>query len=200
MQPPAEENHVQTGTPETKKPKSKIAPPVPTKYSTLSYMKEKNGYSSRPPPCPTPDYDTLSINSNSNKYAKNENHPSQKLNDEVEMESLESFKLNNPSNLLPKPPNTYFNNRTKTSQLSNGSISSNSISGMKQRPVSVIIGQYPSGSLRKQPGKLDFLSNGYDDIEKKSNNSINSKFASELAYTLNRSNLKKRTESMVSKS
>ncbi|KAJ8967263.1 hypothetical protein NQ314_002991, partial [Rhamnusium bicolor] len=129
--------------PNKTKPK---APPVPVKYSVLSY--------NQPPPCPTPDYDTLSISSSTSN-----NKPSQNINDSVEMESLDSFKINNPSDIKPKPPSTYFQKRQLSAQLSNGSTSSmNSLK--KPRPVSVTIGEYPS--MRRHPGRLDFLQNGTD--------------------------------------
>lgn len=167
---------------------------MPVKVSTLS------SFSRQPPPCPTPDYDTLSINScNSNKTNGYANRTSQQDNDAVEMESLESFKLNNPSDVRPKPPNTYFN-RPKvrlSSQLSNDSNSSTSTMRKQQRPVSVTIGEYPSGTVRKQPSKFDFLQNGADEVDKSPNRPISSQLASELAQTLGRSNLRKRTESMV---
>ncbi|KAK5644117.1 hypothetical protein RI129_007962 [Pyrocoelia pectoralis] len=161
----------------------KTPPPVPAKYSTLSYTKEDYP---QPPPCPTPDYDTISINSNAKTLASQ--------NDLVEMESLESYTLNNPNSQPPKPPNTYFNKLPLGSRLSNGSTSS-TLSNKKQRPVSVTIGEYPSGSLRRQPGKLGFL-NANEEMDRSSNESITTQFASELAHTLRRSNLRKRTESM----
>lgn len=114
------------------------------------------------------------------------------------MESLESFKLNQPINTNPKPPNTYFSN-AKTplhTQLSNGSTTSRNSTLKKVRPVSVTIGEYPSGTTRKQPNRFDFLPNGNQD--KLDGSPISSQLANELAQTLNRSNLKKRTESMVS--
>lgn len=67
----------------------------------------------------------------------------------------------------------------------------------QQRPVSVTIGEYPSGTVRKQPTKFDFLQNGADEVDKSPDRPISSQLASELAQTLNRSNLRKRTESMV---
>lgn len=119
-----------------------------------------------------------------------------------DMESLESFKLDGPQDLTPKPPNTYFNNKKKlTAQLSNDSIGSTATMRKQQRPVSVTIGEYPSGTIRKQPSRFDFLQNGggsVDEVDKSPDRPINSQFASELAQTLNRSNLRKRTESMVS--
>lgn len=109
------------------------------------------------------------------------------------MESLESFKINNPSDIRPKPPLTYFQKKQLSAQSSNGSVSS--VASLKKtRPVSVTIGEYPS--MRRQPGRLDFLQNGTDDICK-GKLPITNQLASELTQTLNRSNLRKRTESMV---
>ncbi|XP_018570293.1 harmonin isoform X3 [Anoplophora glabripennis] len=165
--------------PHKTKPK---APPIPVKYSVLSSYNQ-------PPPCPTPDYDTLSISS-----SVSNNKPSQNISDSVDMESLESFKINNPSDIRPKPPNTYFQKRQLNAQSSNGSVSS--VTSLKKpRPVSVTIGEYPS--MRRQPGRLDFLQNGTDSICQ-GKQPITSQFASELTQTLNRSNLRKKTESMAS--
>ncbi|XP_031338949.1 harmonin [Photinus pyralis] len=177
--PPPPPPPFDNGTNSRPQPKPKTPPPVPAKYSTLSFAKDDYH---QPPPCPTPDYDTLSINSA---------NPSQ--NDLVEMESLESYTLTNPNSQPPKPPNTFFNKPPLGSRLSNGSTTS-TLSTKKQRPVSVTIGEYPSGSLRRQPGKLDFLQNGNGDGGP--NESITTQFASELAHTLRRSNLRRRTESM----
>lgn len=113
------------------------------------------------------------------------------------MESLDSFKLNQPSEHNPKPPNVYFSKKALSAQLSNGSISSNT-STTKQRPVSVTIGEYPSGMTRKQPSKFNFLQNGHDEQDKTANQPLTCQLASELASTLSRSNLRKKTESMVS--
>lgn len=155
------------------------APPVPVKTSTLSYQ--------QPPPCPTPDYDTLSITSTTSLPKQNGfNGFKASHNDSVEMDSLESFKLNNPGDLKPKPPDTYFNSNT----LGNGTL-------RKMRPISVTIGEYPSGTLRRQPGRLDFISRDPTPTPSP-NDSISNQLASELAQTLSRSNLRKRTESMVS--
>ncbi|XP_008192662.2 harmonin isoform X1 [Tribolium castaneum] len=182
--PPPPIAETTNGTPNTntiKSNKKGKAPPVPVKTSTLSYQ--------QPPPCPTPDYDTLSITSTTSLPKQNGYKPSQNhLNDSVEMESLESFKLNNPGGNKPKPPNTYF-------KMSNGTASSTSTI-RKQRPVSVTIGEYPSGTMRKTPGRLDFLQNGTETSPSPTNTPISNQLASELAQTLNRSNLRKRTESM----
>jgi hypothetical protein len=175
LQPP-----VEAASNGTLKAKTKgKAPPVPVKTSTLSY--------NQPPPCPTPDYDTLSITSTASLPKQNGFKPSQNANDSVEMDSLESFKLNNPGGIRPKPPDTYFNR----SPLGSGT---NTV--RKARPVSVTIGEYPSGTMRRTPGRLDFLHGGADG-PKSPNVPISNQLASELAMTLNRSNLRKRTESMV---
>ncbi|KAL3266402.1 hypothetical protein HHI36_010578 [Cryptolaemus montrouzieri] len=160
------------------------APPVPEKRSTLSYQ---------PPPCPTPDYDTLSISS-SMSIQKHNGFSKSSQNDNVEMVSLESFEMYSTSGDKPRPPDIYFSNNTTPT---NGSISSRTSTLKKQRPVSVTIGEYGNGTIKRQPGKLDFLQNGVNEIEKRNNQPITSQLASELAQTLNRSNLKRRTESMA---
>ncbi|KAF5280494.1 hypothetical protein FQA39_LY18039 [Lamprigera yunnana] len=173
---------------EEPKTKTKIAPPVPAKYSTLSFAKEL--HPPQPPPCPTPDYDTVSVNSN---YTRN---VSSSQDDAIDLDAVDSTKINNLYTPRPKYSNTY-SKLPLTGQLSNSSITSTtSLSSRRQRPVSVTIGEYPSGSLRKQPGRLDFLNNTNAEVEKLSNGSISTQFASELAHTLSRSNLRKRTESM----
>lgn len=188
---PSTEPSVKTHPKPSNKPK---APPVPQKVYNI------------PPPCPTPDYDTLSLNSVSNTlprqkttqndlYSNNTQHP---YNEEVDMESLESFKLNNPSTVRPKPPDIYFNR--PISSPSSGHSSQNSTLSKKSRPVSVTIGEYPTGTNRKLPSKFQFLNSGSSEGECSETDSqpITSRLASELAQTLSRSNLRKRTESLVS--
>ncbi|XP_045479127.1 harmonin isoform X2 [Harmonia axyridis] len=162
----------------TQKPR---APPVPEKRSTLSF--------NQPPPCPTPDYDTLSISSSTFNTKQNE-FPRNGNADNVEMESLESFELYNNTGNKPRPPDIYFSNSP-----TNGSISSGTSTLRKQRPVSVTIGEYGNGTIRK-PGKLNFLQNNRDEVDQRRRQTVTSQFATELAQTLNRSNLKRRTESM----
>ncbi|XP_044748289.1 harmonin isoform X2 [Coccinella septempunctata] len=159
------------------------APPVPEKRSTLSF--------NQPPPCPTPDYDTLSIASSASIQKHNEPYRNGHA-DNVEMESLQSFELYSHTGNKPKPPDIYFSNTTSA----NGSISSGTSTLRKQRPVSVTIGEYGNGTMRK-PGKLNFLQNGKDEVDERRRQTITSQFATELAQTLNRSNLKRRTESMT---
>ncbi|XP_076274051.1 uncharacterized protein LOC143204978 isoform X1 [Rhynchophorus ferrugineus] len=173
------------------KPKAK-APPVPTKYSVLSYN-QTQAYP-QPPPCPTPDYDTLSLasttssNITTNKISQN----SKSSNGRVDMEAL---RLNtNLDDGLQSSPVT-VQKRSLTGTLSNQFQGGKTSTLRNNRPVSVTIGEYPS--MRRQPGKLDFLHNGnLDALEFRKNESLGSRLTSELTQTLNRSNLKKRTESM----
>lgn len=111
------------------------------------------------------------------------------------MDSLDSFKLNNPSsnNNRPKPPNNYFQKSKLCQQMSNTSIESTESTDFG-RGVNVTIGGYVPKST---PGKLDFLRNTEKRMLGKKE-SISTCLASELTQTLNRSNLRKRTESMVS--
>lgn len=146
----------------------------------------------QPPPCPTPDYDTLSISS-STSFSKPGQHLSG-ISEAVEMDSLDSFKLNNPSsnNNQPKPPNNYFQKNKLCAKNSNTSIDSTGSLDFG-RGVNVTIGGYVP---KTSPGKLDFLRNSEKRTVGK-RDSISSCLASELTQTLNRSNLRKRTESVV---
>lgn len=117
------------------------------------------------------------------------------------MDSLESYRLNQPNDNVPKPPSTYFSKRQLTGQLSNGSVNSTTSTLTRNRPVSVVIGEYPSGTLRPTPRKLDFLQNGTDKTDgnrRSDGQQLVEQFASELSQTLSRSNLRKKTESVVS--
>lgn len=139
----------------------------------------KNGTLTR---TPTPDYNKKTEPPSQVKNVKDE---------KAELESLESYKLKNPSNVLPKPPSNYF------VKAPNGTAT------MKKhaRPVSVTIGEYAyGGGSRREPTKLDFLNgdktdgllNGDEEV------SISNRLQSELALTLSRSNLRKKTEALVS--
>lgn len=165
-----------SSTPKPTKMKPK-APPVPIKRSVLSCH--------QPPPCPTPDYDTLSLSSTSSTLKP------QNVNDCVEMDSLDSFKMKNPNNVKPKAPNIYFQKRDVCANLSNGSTTS---IGGQERPksVNVSIGEY--AVTRSPPGRLDFLKNGT--LGRTSSGNTPGNLAMELSQTLNKSNLRKRTESM----
>ncbi|KPI91270.1 hypothetical protein RR46_14774 [Papilio xuthus] len=129
---------------------------------------------------PTPDYNNkadtqLQYNL---KNIKEEN---------AEIESLESYKLKNPLNVQPKPPPNYF------VRAPNGTATMKKIA----RPVSVTIGEYVNNVGRREPLKLDFL-NG-DKVDGHlipDDESILSRLQSELALTLSRSNLRKKTEAL----
>nr|XP_023011707.1 harmonin isoform X1 [Leptinotarsa decemlineata]XP_023011708.1 harmonin isoform X1 [Leptinotarsa decemlineata] len=166
-------SNIRINTLKSNKTKPK-APPVPAKHSVLSFR--------QPPPCPTPDYDTISLSSTSSTIKPT----NQLIQESVEMDSLDSFKMNNPASNNPKPPSTYFQKKLLSAQSSNASISS---AGALEKPksVSVTIGEYPSA--RSQPGRLDFLKRGEKSY-------TGGSLAHELSQTLKKSNLRKRTESM----
>jgi hypothetical protein len=71
----------------------------------------------------------------------------------------------------------------------------------KQRPVSITIGEYPSGVERRVPTRFDFLPTYTADVRKSpspgDDSNITCKLQSELAQTLSRSNLRKQTDSQV---
>lgn len=112
--------------------------------------------------------------------------------EKAELESLESYKLKNPVNVAPKPPSNYF------VKAPNGTTT------MKKnaRPVSVTICEYSNnGNSRREPTKLDFLGTDMPDGILSDGNDIpiTNRLQSELALTLSRSNLRKKTEALVSK-
>lgn len=138
----------------------------------------KNGVLTR---TPTPDYNKL----DSTQIRKMKE-------DKAELDSLESYKLKNPSSVLPKPPSNYF------VRAPNGTAT------MKKhaRPVSVTIGEYAcNGTSRREPTKLEFLNGDKPDgphLDTNEDVSITNRLQSELVLTLSRSNLRKKTEAMVS--
>ncbi|CAG9090670.1 unnamed protein product [Plutella xylostella] len=103
----------------------------------------------------------------------------------ADMESLESFKLRAPAAVAVKPPSTYFvraPNGTATMKKSG-------------RPVSVTIGEYGAGGVRRQPSRLDFLPDQLD--APLNTDDVSNRLQSELALTLSRSNLRKKTEALI---
>ncbi|KAG5870908.1 hypothetical protein JTB14_035672 [Gonioctena quinquepunctata] len=76
-------SNIHSNTLKSTKTKPK-APPVPAKHSVLSFR--------QPPPCPTPDYDTLSLSSTSSTIKPT----TRTIQESVEMDSLDSFQMNNP--------------------------------------------------------------------------------------------------------
>lgn len=106
--------------------------------------------------------------------------------DAAEMESIESFKLMNPSSPVPRPPSLYF------------APQSTGPPTMKkcQRQVSVTIGEYGNmAANRKEPNKFNFISKLED--KKNREEDVSQKLKNELEMTLSRSNLKKRNDSLV---
>jgi hypothetical protein len=179
-----------------------------------------------PPPTPIPDYDSTPQNTivrvngqhnnplphinNSNgitiitqKYANNDGRPIKGTMGRIaaaselaraasaeaaELESIESYKMTTPASTTPRPPSVYFapqKSGPPTMKKSNKS-------------VSVTIGEYGGGTLtRKEPHKFDFITKpGSDQNEREYD--VTTQLKHELEKTLSRSNLKKRSDSMVS--
>ncbi|XP_072746765.1 uncharacterized protein [Anoplolepis gracilipes] len=147
--------------------------------------------------------------------------------DSVEMQSIESFKLKEAPNTIPKPPPTYFpaSNgsphhtgskvpkdaatspvaelaKTSLSSVSttDGAQVSKSLTGSK---VAVRIGAYEGET--KQPSRLEFLPqqscrdrNGA--VDETANSPVVSRLQNELVATLQRSNLRRKTEGAENKS
>ncbi|XP_070159559.1 protein scribble homolog isoform X1 [Polyergus mexicanus] len=153
--------------------------------------------------------------------------------DSVEMQSIESFKLKEAPNTVPKPPPTYFPvtspasngsphhigtgskvpkdaatspvaELAKTSLASisptNGAQISKSLTGNK---VAVRIGAYEGET--KQPSRLEFLPqqpsrdrNGV--VDEAANSPVVSRLQNELVATLQRSNLRRKTEGVENQS
>lgn len=145
----------------------------------LNSSVKKNGTLMR---TPTPDYH-LKMENGATTTIKNGR------DEKAELDSLESFTLNNPSSAPPKPPPNYF------VRAPNGTAT------MKKhgRPVSVTIGEYAGGGPRREPSKLDFLNGDKPDSPHvPQESSISNRLQSELVMTLSRSNLRKKTEALVS--
>lgn len=99
--------------------------------------------------------------------------------DMADMESIESFKLNNPSSPKPRPPSVYFNPQSSGPPTMKKSL----------KPISVTIGEYVGG--RKEPTKFDFIKRNGNEVD---DEDVSSRLKNELEKTLSRSNLKKRNE------
>lgn len=135
------------------------------------------------PRTPTPDYIGKTGTIRSQSQIKEEN---------AELQSIESYTLRNPSlSAQPRPPSNYFVGAP------------NGTATMKKnvRPVSVTIGEYNgSNAARRPPTKLDFLNGDSPDGHQATDNEpLTNRLQSELALTLSRSNLRKKTETMVSR-
>ncbi|XP_071642124.1 uncharacterized protein [Temnothorax longispinosus] len=158
-----------------------------------------------PPPLPLP--------------SKNRNS-----DDSVEMQSIESFKLKETPNTVPKPPPTYFPVTSSSStngsprhagtgskvpkdaatspvaelaKNSSASVSPTNASKLPGGKVAIRIGAYEGET--KQPSRLEFLpqqpsrdKNGV--VDEADNGPVVSRLQNELAATLQRSNLRRKTE------
>lgn len=105
----------------------------------------------------------------------------------AEMESIQSFQLNNPSAQVPVPPPMYFSTQKS------GPPTMKKI----QRPVSVIINSYDD---KKEPGKFNFIdtpSDGHNNSYQRMHEDMSTRLKNELEKTLSRSNLRRRSDSMV---
>lgn len=174
-----------------------------------------------PPDTPIPDYDSSPMNSNrkqqQNYHANGcvrvttatanigtigrvASTEIAKANGDIgELESIDSYKLQNPSSPQPKPPSAYFvaqSSGPPTMKKTN-------------RPVSVTIGEYGGGAVgyRKEPSKFDFIAKSNENSPTsslpspttptngiKEDGNVSNMLRSELEMTLSRSNLKKRNE------
>lgn len=151
---------------------------------------------------------------------------SRNSDDSVEMQSIESFKLKETPNTVPKPPPTYFPLTSSTSGsprhigtgskvpkdaatspvaelAKNSSVSpTNGASKLPGGKVAIRIGAYEGET--KQPSRLEFLpqqpsrdKNGVAD--EPDNGPVVSRLQNELAATLQRSNLRRKTEGVSDK-
>nr|CAD7411666.1 unnamed protein product [Timema poppensis] len=177
----------------------KTPPPAP------ATKPKRNPTPSNPQPATKVLVDT--INTKSEKMENASHVSGDKVPDSVEMQSLESFTLNNPVSPSPKPPSTYFASGKNNNPLRNAGSTLNltstdtilkrNITNNKSRPVSVTIGEYPSGAERRTPNRFDFLPPSSTDSSKVSPDAkspITSQLHSELMHTLSRSNLRKHTD------
>jgi len=148
--------------------------------------------------------------------------------DSVEMQSIESFKLKETPNTVPKPPPTYFPVTSPSSTngsprhvgskvpkdaatspvaelAKNSSASVSPTNGPSKLPggkVAIRIGAYEGET--KQPSRLEFLpqqssrdKNGV--VDESDNGPVVSRLQNELAATLQRSNLRRKTEGVSDK-
>lgn len=111
--------------------------------------------------------------------------------DIAEMESIESFQLNNPSSPRPKPPSMYFNPQSSGPPTMKKS----------HRPVSVSIGEYID---RKEPNRFNFIAKSENggtttatNYQQTNGADVSERLKSELEKTLLRSNLKSKNENEI---
>lgn len=108
--------------------------------------------------------------------------------DLIEMESIDSFRLNSPSSKIPIPPPMYFQSQK---------FEPTTLKKVQQKPVSVIVSSYNGN--KKEPGRLDFVDDPHGDRDRsfdENNVDMSTRLKYELEKTLSRSNLRR---SLVSK-
>uniref|UniRef100_A0A1B0CAE9 PDZ domain-containing protein n=2 Tax=Lutzomyia longipalpis TaxID=7200 RepID=A0A1B0CAE9_LUTLO len=152
----------------------------------------KNFSECRPPASPSPDYEDSSpaenhvatnggsVRGTLSRVAASE--MAKANGDMAEMESIESFKLTNPSSPPPRPPSHYFAPQ-----------SSGPPTMRKNRPVSVTIGEYGQVG-RKEPAKFNFIARPDESPRNGNDEDMSQRLRNELEMTLSRSNLKKRSD------
>jgi hypothetical protein len=102
--------------------------------------------------------------------------------DLVEMESIDSFRLNSPSSKIPIPPPMYFQGHKFESM---------TLKKVQQKPVSVIVSSYDN---KREPGRLDFVDDPSGDRDRsydENNVDMSTRLKYELEKTLSRSNLRR---------
>lgn len=141
---------------------------------------------------PLPDYDSTEINKvtapGTGTMGRMAMQEAKKANgDLAELESIESFKLTNPSSQIPVPPPMYFSSQKS------GPATMKKV----QKPISVIINTYDD---KEKPGKFDFIemhTNRNLQNSQQINSNMPTRLKTELEKTLLRSNLRKKSDSMV---
>lgn len=110
--------------------------------------------------------------------------------DVAEMESIESFKMNQPSSKIPAPPPMYFQTQK---------FEPTTLKKVQQKPVSVIVSSYNSN--KKEPGKLDFVDNSNNNstniYDENANVDMSTRLKYELEKTLSRSNLRRSLDNIL---
>jgi hypothetical protein len=108
--------------------------------------------------------------------------------DLVEMESIDSFRLNSPSSKIPIPPPMYFQSQK---------FEPVTLKKVQQKPVSVIVSSYDN---KREPGRLDFVDDPRGDRDRsfdENNVDMSTRLKYELEKTLSRSNLRRSLVSCV---
>lgn len=103
--------------------------------------------------------------------------------DLIEMESIDSFRLNSPSSKIPIPPPMYFQSQK---------FEPTTLKKVQQKPVSVIVSSYNGN--KKEPGRLEFVDDPHGDRDRsydENNVDMSTRLKYELEKTLSRSNLRR---------